>query len=342
MVTEPEIKTRFEMLAPFLNERTRRLAAAAEAASIGRGGVSRVARATGVSRRAIASGLAELQAPDGLGSDRVRRPGGGRKRAVETDATLRSDLERLVDPVTRGDPKSPLRWTCKSCRQAGRGARSGGACHQPPDGRRLLHGWATASRPTARRSREGPPRPRCPVRAHQPAGPGLPEGRGSRSSRWTPRRRSWSGDFKNAGREWQPEGQTRGGAGLRLHRQGAGQGDPLRRLRPGAATRAGSAWASITTRRSSPWRRIRRWWRRDGPPVLSRRPKRLLITADGGGSNGSRVPAVEGGAAAVGRSRPGWDRGVPLPAGDEQVEQDRAPDVLPHHRELAGPAAGEP
>src|SRR6059036_3761635 len=98
MVTEPEIKTRFEMLAPFLNERTRRLAAAAEAASIGRGGVSRVARATGVSRRAIASGLAELKALDALESDRVRRAGGGRRRTADTDATLRSDLEWLIDP----------------------------------------------------------------------------------------------------------------------------------------------------------------------------------------------------------------------------------------------------
>src|SRR3954464_13601227 len=102
MVSEPEIKTRFEMLAPFLNERTRRLAAAAEAASIGRGGVSRVAHATGVSRRAIASGLAELQAPDCWWSDRVRRAGGGRKKAVEIDSTLRSDLDCLIDPVTLG------------------------------------------------------------------------------------------------------------------------------------------------------------------------------------------------------------------------------------------------
>src|SRR5438128_8664762 len=117
MVTEPEIKARFEMLAPFLNERTRRLAPAAEAASIGRGGVSRVARATGVSRRAITSGLAELKAPAALESERVRRAGGGRKRTVDTDATLRSDLERLIDPVTRGDPESPLRWTCKSIRK---------------------------------------------------------------------------------------------------------------------------------------------------------------------------------------------------------------------------------
>src|SRR5437588_13099645 len=116
MVNEPEIRTRFEALAPFLNERTRRLAAAAEAAAIGRGGIARVSRATGVSRRAITSGLDELKAPDS-GVGRIRRPGGGRKRTVENDATLRADLERLIDPVTRGDPESPLRWTCKSVRK---------------------------------------------------------------------------------------------------------------------------------------------------------------------------------------------------------------------------------
>ena len=87
MVDDTEIKTRFEKLAPFLNERTRRLAAAAEAAAIGRGGIARVSRATGVSRRAIASGLDQLKAPDDLAAGRIRRPGGGRKRAVETDAT---------------------------------------------------------------------------------------------------------------------------------------------------------------------------------------------------------------------------------------------------------------
>src|SRR3954447_22476678 len=118
MVDESEIGTRFQMLSPFLNERTRRLAAAAEAAAIGRGGISRVARATGVSRRAIRSGLAQLRSPvtsdDG---DRIRRAGGGRRKVVATDTTLKSDLERLIDPVTRGDPESPLRWTCKSVRK---------------------------------------------------------------------------------------------------------------------------------------------------------------------------------------------------------------------------------
>src|SRR5512135_2530223 len=117
MVNESEIGTRFQMLSPFLNERTRRLAAAAEAATIGRGGISRVARATGVSRRAIRSGLAQLQSPTTSDGGRIRRTGGGRRKAVATDATLKSDLERLIDPLTRGDPESPLRWTCQSVRK---------------------------------------------------------------------------------------------------------------------------------------------------------------------------------------------------------------------------------
>src|SRR3954453_14511940 len=102
MVYDTEVRERFEMLAPFLNERTRRLAAAAEAAAIGRGGIARVSRATGGSRRAIASGLDQLKNQDDLSVGRIRRPGGGRKRTVETDATLRADLEQLIDPVTRG------------------------------------------------------------------------------------------------------------------------------------------------------------------------------------------------------------------------------------------------
>jgi hypothetical protein len=117
MLADPDVKARFEMLAPFLSERTRRLVAAAEAAAIGRGGIARVSRATRVSRRAIASGMDQLRAPDDLDAGRIRRPGGGRKRAVETDTTLRADLERLIDLLTRGDPESPLRWTCKSIRK---------------------------------------------------------------------------------------------------------------------------------------------------------------------------------------------------------------------------------
>ena len=100
----------------------RRLVAAAEAKAAGYGGVSLVSRATGVSRRAITVGLEELKNP-GLGSGsrritaRVRKIGGGRKKATAQDVTLLSDLERLIEPLTRGDPESPLRWTCKSLRK---------------------------------------------------------------------------------------------------------------------------------------------------------------------------------------------------------------------------------
>jgi hypothetical protein len=108
-------------LSSFLDERMRRLVAAAESAAIGYGGVSVVARATGVSRRAITEGMKELSqqkvSREPLPSQsRIRRKGGGRKRTVDKDPTLSEDLDRLVDPATRGDPESPLRWTCKSVR----------------------------------------------------------------------------------------------------------------------------------------------------------------------------------------------------------------------------------
>src|SRR5947208_1481628 len=127
------VQRRFVALAPVLDERRRRLLAAAEALALGRGGVSGVARVTGVSRRAIRAGLAELQAPaaEMLPTVRIRRPGGGRKRVSTTDPTLRQDLERLVEPATRGDPASPLRWTCKSVRKLAEQLR--------PHGHRVSH-----------------------------------------------------------------------------------------------------------------------------------------------------------------------------------------------------------
>lgn len=110
---------KFEILARVLDERTRRLVAAAEAQVIGFGGVTAVARASGLSRGTVIRGIAELKtAPKPTrGRQRVRRKGAGRKRTVDRDATLKRDLEALVEPVTRGDPESPLRWTCKSVRQ---------------------------------------------------------------------------------------------------------------------------------------------------------------------------------------------------------------------------------
>ena len=110
------IKTKFEALAPVLDERTRRRWAAVEARALGRGGITRVAEATGLSQTTIRAGLRELDSPSPspphlAAHERLRRPGGGRKSLVAHDPDLLKALEALVDPVTRGDPMSPLRWT---------------------------------------------------------------------------------------------------------------------------------------------------------------------------------------------------------------------------------------
>jgi DNA-binding phage protein len=119
VASEAEVKERFSRLEAWLDERSRRLWAAAESAAHGRGGISLVARASGVSRRAIAVGLAELKKePDPSLRTRlpIRQKGGGRKKTSLKDPALLLDLEKLLEPVTRGDPQSPLRWTCKSVR----------------------------------------------------------------------------------------------------------------------------------------------------------------------------------------------------------------------------------
>ena len=118
MVDAGAIRRRFKLIEKHLDERMRRLLAAAEAEAVGRGGVSVVARATGVSRRAIRVGAQELKTRGHpVMAGRIRRPGGGRKRTVDQDPTLIADLEALIEPTARGDPESPLRWTCKSVRR---------------------------------------------------------------------------------------------------------------------------------------------------------------------------------------------------------------------------------
>ena len=118
MDIENTLRAKYETLAPVLSERTRRLWAAAEAEAMGHGGIATVARATGMSRTRIARGIEELRSDDPLDPDRTRRPGGGRKRRVDTDVTLWSDLNALLEPITAGAPDdSPLRWTSKSIRK---------------------------------------------------------------------------------------------------------------------------------------------------------------------------------------------------------------------------------
>lgn len=147
LTSHPEnriIAEKFASLEPVLDERARRLWAAAEARAIGRGGISRVSEATGLSRITIRSGLSEL-APsspllgEGTTAGRTRRHGGGRKHLTEHDPRLLRALEVLVDPVTRGDPMSPLRWTCKSAARLAAELQAQGHTVSERSVNRLLH-----------------------------------------------------------------------------------------------------------------------------------------------------------------------------------------------------------
>ena len=287
MALESDVKARFEMLAPFLNERTRRLAAAAEAAAIGRGGMAKVSRATGVSRRAIAWGLAQLKTPDALGGGRIRRPGGGRKRAVETDATLRADLERLIDPVTRGDPESPLRWTCKSIRKLAEELRRMGHDTSHRMVAELLHesGYSLQGNRKTIEGKGHPDRNAQFEHINRKVRAALKAGEPVISV--DAKKKELVGDFKNAGREWRPEGDPE------LVRVYDFVIPSLGRVTPyGIYDMARNAgWVNVGTDHDTSAfavASIRRWWDSMGRAHYPS-AKRLLITADGGGSNGSRV-----------------------------------------------------
>src|SRR5262249_36681453 len=159
------VAAKFLTLGPLLDERARRLWAAVEARAIGRGGIIRVAEATGLSRATIRAGLRELDLPIPLDqgrspSGRLRRPGGGRKSLTEHDPGRLRALEALVDPVTRGDPMSPLRWTCKSAAKLAAGLRSRGHPASERTVNRLLHdlGYSLQSNRKAIEGRQHPDR----------------------------------------------------------------------------------------------------------------------------------------------------------------------------------------
>jgi transposase len=287
MVNEPEVRARFEMLAPFLNERTRRLAAAAEAAAIGRGGITRVSRATGVSRRAIASGLAQLKAPDDWDEGRIRRPGGGRKRTVEADATLRADLERLIDPVTRGDPESPLRWTCKSIRKLAEELKRMGHATSHRMVAELLHesGYSLQANRKTIEGKGHPDRNAQFEHINRKVRAALKAGEPVISV--DAKKKELVGDFKHAGREWRPEGDPEVVRVYDFVIPGLGRVTPY-----GVYDMARNAgWVNVGTDHDTSAfavASIRRWWDSMGRAHYPM-ARKLLITADGGGSNGSRV-----------------------------------------------------
>jgi DNA-binding phage protein len=209
MIDETAIRLRYEALVPVLDERGRRRFAAAEAVAAGRGGVSAVARITGIARSTIDRGLVELRGgPEpSSASSRVRRAGGGRKRATVKDPTLLADLKLLVEPVTRGDPMTPLLWTAKSLRNLAAGLTQLGhcVCHNVVAGLLREMGYSLQSN---RKTLEGGSHPDRDAQfryINDQVKSALASGQPTISV--DTKKKELVGDFKNAGREYRPKGQ---------------------------------------------------------------------------------------------------------------------------------------
>lgn len=284
---EKAIKQRFDLLAKELNERTRRLLAASEAMTIGRGGIALVSRATGLSRKAISSGIKQLQEEASVGPGRTRRAGGGRKKTVTKDLSLGEDLEELVEPVTRGDPESPLRWTCKSVRKLAAELNQQGhqISHQLVS--ELLHNLGYSLQANRKTHEGGEHLDRNAQFEQINAQTKIFLAQGEPVISVDAKKKELVGDFKNAGREWHPEGEPEKVRVYDFPIPGLGRATPYGIYDLVSNT----GWVNVGIDHDTAAfavESIRRWWSQEGRHKYPE-AKRLLISADGGGSNGSRV-----------------------------------------------------
>jgi len=288
VIDEAAIRTRYGALSAALDERARRLLLGAEALAAGRGGQAAVVRATGASPATIRRGLVELGEPAGqLAQGRVRRPGGGRKRTVELDPTLRTDLEALIEPGSRGDPESPLRWTTKSVRRLATELGRQGHRVSYRIVAELLHelGYSLQAN---RKTLEGTRHPdRDAQFGHLHAAVQLQLSLGQPVISVDTKKKELVGPFRNGGRELRPKGDPEA---VRMHDFVIPE---LGRASPYGVydVAANEAWVSVGTDHDTAAfavESIRRWWATMGR-ALYPDATRLLVTADAGGSNGYRV-----------------------------------------------------
>jgi hypothetical protein len=281
------IRARFEALAPHLNERARRLFAASEARAAGRGGITAVCEATGVARSTIGRGLVELRNGETASSRRIRRPGGGRKPKVRTQPGLLDALSTLVEAATRGDPQAALLWVSRSQRHlAGALAQCGFTASQKLVGRLLRRlGFSLQAN---RKTREGTSHPdrnaqfdyiNTRIKAFQAAG--------QPAVSVDTKKKELVGDFRNAGRELRRKGDPEP---VRVHDFVIPE---LGKVAPYGVydIAANTGWINLgITNDTAAFavESIRRWWQELGQ-ARYRAARRILITADCGGSNGARV-----------------------------------------------------
>jgi hypothetical protein len=287
VIDESGIRLRFEALSPVLDERALRRLAAAEAEAAGRGGVAAVSRITGLARSTIGRGLNELRSGTPRDVCRVRRPGGGRKPLVEIDPSLLDDLRYLVEPDTRGDPQSPLLWTCKSLRKLSRALCDMGHKIGRTRVGELLHELDYSLQANLK-TREGGDHADRDAQFRY-INDRVKEAQASNEPAISvdTKKKELVGDFKNAGREWREKGSPEE---VRVHDfiiPELGRAVPY-----GVYDIADDAgWVSLGVDHDTgafAVNAIRSWWLQMG---RARYPdaRSLTITADGGGSNGSRV-----------------------------------------------------
>ena len=285
---ETTIVTKYAVVAPVLNERARRLWAAAESRAIGYGGDALVSAATGLARETIRKGRREIdRGVEATG--RVRRAGAGRPGIEKTQPGVKEALERLVDPVTRGDPTSPLRWTCKSRAKLASTLSNDGWRVSSTTVGRLLHelGYSLQS---VRKSREGAAHPdRNEQFEHINATAASFLRRKQPVISVDTKKKELVGDFKNGGREWQPRATPEKALVHDFPSDAIGKAIPY-----GVYDMArNEAWVSVGRDHDTPQfavASIRQWWK-----LMGRRAypdaDHLFITADAGGSNGYRSRA---------------------------------------------------
>ena len=284
------VAEKYVRLSSMMNEKLKRRWAACEAMSLGRGGISAVAQATGISRTTIRKGIQEIEQEypelsEEVGS-RIRRPGGGRRSLTEGDRNLQSDLKKLVEPATRGSPTSPLLWTSKSTRKLAKELQQLGHEVSYRTVARMLHdlGYSLQANRKTREGKQHPDRNaqfehiNRKVRGFQR--------RGQPVISVDAKKRELIGDFKNRGREWRPKGCPEP---VRTH--------DFKDETLGIAIPYGvydqtqdTGWVSVGIDANTAEfavESIRRWWRRMGSRAYSQATS-LLITADAGSSNGYR------------------------------------------------------
>jgi len=285
-----QIKSRYRALEPLMDERLRRQWAATEAQSYGRGGVSAVSNATGMSRNTIRKGLAELAVrkknPRARVAIRIRKQGGGRKRLTETDPGLPQALDRLVEPTTRGDPMSPLRWSCKSTMNLAEALRRQGH----PVGAWTVGAMlkeAGYSLQGNRKTKEGGSHPERNAQfEYINRSVEQFQQRGQPVISVDTKKKELVGPFKNGGREWQPKGEPEE---VVIHDF---VDEQLGKVIPYGVfdLSLNEGWVSVGIDHDTAQfavQAIGRWWQKMGSKRYPR-ARELLITADGGGSNGSR------------------------------------------------------